>query len=114
VAESSGERLRDSDIQPFEWSPAKEITPSFAQDAVSATPPATVAREDAESLRWAVSFDDLRTSFLSLETQLRRPPEEALIDGGSISPPVTDFFGTELQRVNDSLQVLEFRPVVSP
>jgi len=101
-------------FDPYSVPPQSPAGPVLSEPAPS-TPPQSTASDgaaiDEESSAWKISLNELRASFELFETQVAQPPGAELIDGGSVSPPISDAFGHELRRMEDSLRMLESRPV---
>lgn len=101
-------------FDPYSVPPQSPTDPIPPEPAPSRPPQPTAsdgAAVDEESSVWEMSLQELQASFELFETQVAQPPGAELIDGGSVSPPASDSFDRELRRMENSLRMLESRPI---
>jgi len=101
-------------FDPYSVLPQPPTDPIPPEPAPSRPPQPTAsdgAAVDEESSVWKMSLQELQASFELFETQVAQPPGAELIDGGSVSPPASDSFDRELRRMENSLRMLESRPI---
>ena len=113
VAQCANE-LQQPTFDPYAESALFPADPSAPEPAQSKPPQSTVREGIVEGERssvWAITLNELRASFELFETQIAQPPGDGLMDDDAISPPVSDSFGQELRRMENSLRMLESGPI---